>query len=220
MNLRSWSDAALGVAALCVASAAVVYVRNARSPEQPNESGPASRTIANPEQYARYGHMLGRADATVRLVVFSDVQCPFCRKFDKTLSELQLRHPEVGVIYRHYPLEMHYSAFSGAVAAECAGQQGRFAAFIHLVFAKQDSIGLVPFGEFARRAGVTDSVRFERCSADSATRRAVKRDIAAGDALALSGTPSVIVRGRLFDGALPLDSLESVLRVQKDEGNK
>ena len=48
----------------------------------------------------------------------------------------------------------------------------------------------------------------------------VKRDVAGGDTLAFGGTPSVIVRGRLFDGALPLDSLESVLRVQKDEGNE
>lgn len=220
MNPKSLTDAALGIAALCVAVAAVVYVRSARAGEHSDALDQTSRAVSHPEQYARFGHALGRPGAPVQLVVFSDVQCPYCRKLDKTLSELQLRHPEIGIVYRHFPSEFHYSAFAGAVAAECAGQQGRFADFIHLVFSKQDSIGLIPYAEFARRAGVSDSARFAHCSNDSTSRRPVQRDIAAGEALGLQGTPSVIIGDRLYDGAIPLDSLEAILQTQTKKGSE
>ena len=64
----------------------------------------------------------------------------------------------------HYPLPTHRFAEPAALAAECAGEQGRFAEFVGAVYAGQDSLGLKPWWEYARIATVQDSLlRYVNC---------------------------------------------------------
>ena len=57
----------------------------------------------------------------VMLLEFSDFQCPFCKRVQKTLSMLRNRYgKEVDFAYRHFPLPFHNQAKGLAEAAECA----------------------------------------------------------------------------------------------------
>lgn len=176
--------------------------------------GPVQRKIENGQQYAVSGQFIGQRDARVVPVEFSDFQCPFCRRLHQSLEQLRTSNPaDVAVVFRHYPLASHYFALPSAIAAECAGRQGRFEQYAALLFQMQDSIGRVPFPVFASRSGVRDTVKFKSCLTDSTAVDAVKRDIAAGGTLPLHGTPGLIIGDTLIEAAPSLDSLRRMLRL-------
>lgn len=134
---------------------------------------------------------------------FSDFQCPFCARVQPELKRVLEKYPEdVAIVYRHFPLEsIHPQAFAASEASECAGEQGRFAAYHDLLYARQDEIGTRSWSDFARAAGVSDLPRFETCMAERRYREVVARDLRAAEELGLDGTPAFIINGRLIGGA-------------------
>lgn len=168
------------------------------------------------ENYQAYavGHYFGPPNAPIKVVEFSDFQCPFCKRFaDETWHVVQNRFPnDVALIYRHWPLPMHRNAYAAARAAECAGEQGRFPAFHDLLFLKQDSIGTKPYTEFAVEARVPDIPAFNACNAKTERVAAIERDIAAARELNAHGTPTIIVNDREFPFNPSTDELVSLIQ--------
>ena len=78
-------------------------------------------------------HILGRADAQVKIVEFSDLECPFCKRVHPTLKRIMEEYGESGKvawIYRHFPLDtLHKKARKEAQATECANELGGNKAF-------------------------------------------------------------------------------------------
>lgn len=78
------------------------------------------------------GHLpvLGKADAQVTIVEFSDFECPYCKIFfNETFTQLKKEYVDTGkvaVYYRHFPLPFHPMATPFAIASECANDQGKF----------------------------------------------------------------------------------------------
>ncbi|HYS83152.1 MAG TPA: thioredoxin domain-containing protein [Anaeromyxobacteraceae bacterium] len=70
----------------------------------------------------------GPADAWVTLVEWSDFECPFCRAAEPQVEQVLTQHPaDVRLVYKQLPLtEIHERALPAALAADCAGQQGKF----------------------------------------------------------------------------------------------
>src|SRR6059058_676355 len=62
-------------------------------------------------------HVMGRNDAPVTMVEFTDLECPFCRTFHTGTFER---------IKRDFPLDFHANARPAALAVRCAGEQGKF----------------------------------------------------------------------------------------------
>ena len=110
------------VAALAVASA--LAAGRMRTPFSP----------AAPEFRQR-----GPADAKIKMVEFSDFQCPACRYAELPLHQIDVLYGgKIRFIFKHYPLRMHEWAKPAAVAAECAGRQGKFWEYHDRLYAKQD----------------------------------------------------------------------------------
>jgi protein-disulfide isomerase len=179
----------------------------------------ARRTVGT-DHLMEGGHVLGEATAPLAIIEFSDFQCPFCRRLQKTIADELARHPgQVSVRYRHYPLIGHSLAFPAAVAAECAARQGHFESLANLIFQHQDSLASIGWTALARRAGVADTVSFALCRKDPEIQRRIAADVAAGQRLGLTGTPALVIGDQLVVGALPLDTLEALLREQaRDHG--
>jgi protein-disulfide isomerase len=82
-------------------------------------------TIANVS-----GYILGRPDAPVTIVEFTDLQCPFCNRFATTtfdqLKKVYIDSGKVRFISRDFPLDFHPQALPAARASRCAGDQGKF----------------------------------------------------------------------------------------------
>lgn len=76
-------------------------------------------------------HIFGNPAAPLKIVEFSDLECPFCQKFHPTLKQLVNDYNgEVAWVYRHFPLEsIHPSARPAAEASECVASLGGNDAF-------------------------------------------------------------------------------------------
>ncbi len=155
-------------------------------------------------------------DAQVRKVFvmeYSDFLCPFCKKVQRTLSDLRKKYADtVQFGYRHFPL--HEEARGLSEAVECARDQGRFWQFQSLVFLdahrlQQDKMELI---KNARRAGVRDIPSFERCVDTGKYKKRVQSDLEEGISLGIQGTPTFIIgtynhstssiNGEMFSGAV------------------
>lgn len=197
---------AAGLAAVVVAGL-VVY--RAIDADPPAATPVGEITVTDWQRYADGGHRAGPETAPVTIIEFGDYQCPFCRAAEPHLTAIRSRYgDQVALIYRHFPLPGHSSAFPAARAAECAGKQARFWEFHGLLYATESWIGdtsQARLVELAERAGVGRVDEFVRCLDGSEGDDAVDADIAAGRSLGIRGTPTFLVNGELNVG--PLDSL-------------
>ncbi|MEK7383124.1 MAG: thioredoxin domain-containing protein, partial [Elusimicrobiota bacterium] len=81
----------------------------------------------------------GPANAKILIVEFSDFECPACRYAVKPLHELlALYEGKVRFVFKHFPLRMHRWAPAAAIAAECAGRQGRFWEYHDRLYDRQE----------------------------------------------------------------------------------
>jgi protein-disulfide isomerase len=179
----------------------LVVRREFFAPQPPDPGKPVE--VKGWEPLARDASVLGAADAPVRIITFSDFQCPFCARVNEGMERVRANDPQrVAVVFRHFPLEaIHPHAVAAANAAECAGAQGRFEAYHDALFAAQDSIGKRAWDRFAREAGVPDLAEFGRCVTEERFRARVAADQKAGEKLGVNGTPAFIFEGRMITGA-------------------
>jgi protein-disulfide isomerase len=155
--------------------------------------------------------VMGNAEATVAVVEFSDFQCPYCRRFhSQTFPELKESYIDTGkvrYIFRDFPLEqLHSQAVSAAIAANCAGQQGKYWEMHHELFANQSRFTPALFTELAQSLAL-DVTTFETCLDDPAQKEEVQKDLAYGQSVGVRGTP------HYFIGRIEGDTLVDVKRV-------
>ena len=144
------------------------------------------------------GHHRGDSAAPVTIVTFVDFECPACREFALGAEQdirAKYSSSDLRVVIRHMPLSYHRLAFHAAKASECAGEQARFQEFYHLLFRKQDSLGLKSFGSFAVESGVSDIVAFNRCTTSTRVDSRILADMEAADLAGAKGTPTIVVNG-------------------------
>lgn len=154
-------------------------------------------------------NMIGEADAPVIVTVFTDFQCPFCRRFHDVLATVTREFPNsISTAVIHLPLTGHQHAEAAARAAECAGNPkvgGSFARAVDELYANQDSIGKWPWSRFALHAGASDTIAFIRCMADTADVSRVRRGAALAAQEGFTATPTVLLNGWHY-GAPPTDT--------------
>ncbi len=215
MNRNFLSNLATAAMVICALAVTGLLVRREffSLPGRAGQPDMRPRRVDDWEGLLAAGQWMGRRDAPVRIVEFSDFQCPFCARAQPALDAVRRRHPDrVAVLYRHFPLDaIHPHARPAAVASECAAAQGRFEQLATLLFARQDSLGVTPWVRFAREAGVRDSAAFERCMADPRTMAAVDRDVRAARETDVQVTPTLIINGTLRPGALTEAELEELI---------
>lgn len=203
------------LAACAVVLTAVVVRREFFSPPASEETVgfPKPRPIKDGASLTTAGDVIGPSEAPLKLVEFSDFQCPYCKDMEATLQALREQYPgRVSVVYRHLPLRIHPHSREAAIAAECAGAQHRFTAYHDLLFERQDSIGLTSWERFAVEAGVLDTAAFHSCRGSSWARQRLTEDSAAAARIQATGTPSLVVGDEALGVALPLDSLVNWIR--------
>ena len=166
-------------------------------------------------------HWIGASRPVVTIVEYSDYECPFCRRRHHDVRRLVSEHPHaLRLIHRHFPLDQHCNpmvtrpfhrfACRMALMAACAGRQHRFWFANDLLF--QWPKGDLPpdLSRFAQKAGL-DLKQFRTCVAQSAAMDAVQRDVQAGLALHLRGTPIFFIGNRRFVGHVPKKVVRNLL---------
>lgn len=75
-------------------------------------------------------HIIGSLDNPIKIVEYSDFDCPFCTRMHETLVEIVAENSDVSWVYRHFPLDsLHPNARTIANISECVAQEGGNDAF-------------------------------------------------------------------------------------------
>lgn len=183
------------------------------------------------------GVVKGPENATVTVVEFSDLECPSCKAAQPTIDRLLKDEPEVKFIFQNYPLEqVHPWAFLAARYADCVAQQSKdaFWKFIESVYANQEQVtALLPqntpnpmsqaepqiakkLQELAGGAGA-NAQQVATCSAEPATTARIRKSLALGGSLGITGTPTLFINGRKIANVngTPYEILKSMVDAAK-----
>ena len=141
-------------------------------------------------------YALGRADAPLTMVEFTDLECPFCRQFHvTTFEQLKKNYIDTGklrFVTRDFPLDFHANARPAAHAARCAGEQNRFWEMRHVLTVNAAALNRDAMLKFARELGL-DMSQFEACFTAERYREAIDRDVADARGANVSGTPTFVL---------------------------
>ena len=164
-------------------------------------------------------HIKGNPKAKVKIIEFSDYECPFCGRFHPTMEKISKEYGDKVVwVFRHYPLEsIHPDARKAAVASECATEQGgndKFWAFTDAVFADQQK-SLADLSKVATSIGL-NATAFNTCLNSSKYDELINSHIADATNSGGQGTPWTVVlnaKNKAFpiNGAQPYEQVKAII---------
>lgn len=142
------------------------------------------------------GRIRGRVDAPVTLIEYSDFTCGYCLKFFRdTWPVLQAKYVETGklrFVYRDYPRADRGVGVEAAVAARCAGAQGRYWAMHDRLFGEGGRLDSGAFRSYAKAIGL-DQVAFAQCFDERRYLESVFQDRQEANRWGFHGTPGFIL---------------------------
>lgn len=147
-------------------------------------------------------NVMGRDDAPITIIEFTDLQCPYCARHAlQTFPRLKAEYIDTGKLRytsRDLPLPFHSFALPAAVASRCAGEQGRFWEYREALFKSQTALGTEPYGRIAGAMGL-DVERLEACRSDGRAEANVRADLALAGSHRIGSTPTFVI-GRVVNG--------------------
>lgn len=179
---------------------------------------PAAPTVIDMKVGAGW-KAIGRADAPVTVVEFTDYECPFCKQFHSgAFEELKRNYIDRGTVRwvsRDLPLDMHPYAARGAEAARCADDQGKFWEMRDALLASALELRNEVIVRAAKNIAL-DLRSFSRCMDTRKYRVAVEMDVADAVSFQIVHTPAFVVartapetlHGVVILGALPYGAFE------------
>lgn len=188
-----------------------------------NDQGTNPPSLDNVRSVGADDHIFGNPQAPIKIVEYSDLECPFCKSFHLTMKQVVADYDgQVAWVYRHFPLDtIHPKARKEAEAAECAAELGgndAFWAYVDRVFEVTPSnngldLNLLP--QIAGDIGL-DVSKFENCLASGKYAAHIDEDLGNAVDSGGRGTPySVLVaeNGRVtpISGAQPLQNVKAIV---------
>jgi protein-disulfide isomerase len=179
---------------------------------------PARQELAKARGPAR-----GPANSEITIVEFSDLECPSCKAAQPTVERLLTDMPNARFIFQNFPLtDLHPWAFKAATYADCVAQQSNdaFWKFVSSTYESQEQVTAENADQkltaLAQQAGVNGD-QAAKCAALPATAARVRESQALGNAVNITGTPTLFVNGRKVQnvGGIPYEILKNLVMTTK-----
>jgi uncharacterized membrane protein/predicted DsbA family dithiol-disulfide isomerase len=173
-------------------------------------TGPGGLLVGTtPEEF----HWIGARAPVLDITDFSDYQCPHCSRGHSEIRALIGKYPaKVRLVHRHYPLKRHPFAFLYSKMAYCAGRQGRFWEANDYLFENGRRSKAITPKELANAIQI-DAADLAVCAVSNPANQAVLKDLAAGKAFNIRGTPTYVVGTRVYPGRIPQEVIASALSI-------
>ena len=220
MVLMSVGAVAVGLVVVLLASGVLSGRGNASTGELLIPIRPTPPELVDPTN----PRALGPADAPVTIQVWSDFQCPACgffaRQVEPDLVDEYVRAGTVRVVYRDLAFidggDPNGESHQAAVAARCAGDQGKFWTYHDYLFENQNDENKGAFRRerldaIAAAVGL-DQAAYDACMGDAAQVQAVQAETQVGQQAGVGSTPTLAINGVLQGaGALPMSDLRPLI---------
>lgn len=157
------------------------------------------------------GPKKGPDAARVKLVIFSDFECPFCSRALPALEEVAKTYPnDVQFFFRHSPLPFHQAARPVHEASACAGEQGKFWELHDHVFNTRE-LNMDKIRGFLTGLAGFDGAAYDACLSSGRGKAAVDADLAAAQKYQVDGTPAFFLNGVKVSGAQPFSAFQDII---------
>ena len=204
---------------------------NAIKTAAPGRAAPAPQPVIEKVVSIDDDPIKGDKNAPVTIIEFSDYECPFCkRSYDNVITQIDKEYISKGkvrLVFRDYPLPFHKKAIPAAVAANCAGEQGKYWEVHDFLFENPDKLDTVAVLNSAEELGL-DKTKFEACINDKSKEKEITKDFEDGQKYGVRGTPSYFIgkttdgneiTGTIIRGAQPYSVFKELIEEQLKEVN-
>lgn len=172
----------------------------AKAPAVAAQAKPATSSTSRPAPISAQDHVRGNRDAKVVIFEYSDLECPFCKRYHDTLKTTLAKYKpsDVAWVYRHFPLSIHDKAPKEAEASECAAEQGgdaKFWAFVDRLFEvspTNNKLDPAELPKIAAHVGLNVPA-FEKCLSSGKYAAKVDAQRKEGATAGASGTPYSVI---------------------------
>jgi len=175
--------------------------RQQQPPAQPLSPAPEKVTLKLGAEYS-----LGRGDAPVVIVEYTDYECGYCNLFyTVTYPGIRKNFIDTGkarFVKRDLALDFHPNALKAAQAARCAGDQGKFWEMHDILSANPDALGAEAYARYARDISL-DAGAFKACTESDKHVEDIRESGKGAGSVGITGTPSFVVgtvTGDTLDG--------------------
>lgn len=218
--------AAIIISGIIIAVAVVYSVGKFAGPQTPKKGGGGEEINASLDKMRPVDgtdHIRGNIDAPIKIVEYSDTECPFCKRFHFTMKDVVKAYDgKVAWVYRHFPLaQLHSKAFNESKALECAAKLGGETAFwlyTDKLYDITPSNNQLDPAELPRIAGELklDRQKFAACLASDEMDKRVNDDLVNALETGGNGTPwSILIGpdGKKYpvSGAQPIEVIKQLV---------
>lgn len=198
---------------------------NTNNPQQPQVAQQQTGDLEKMTLITSKDHIRGNPDAPVKIVEYSDTECPFCKRFHdimKQVMDIEGKDGKVAWVYRHFPLDqLHSKARKESEATECAAELGgndKFWAYLdRLMEVTPANNGLDPaeLPKIAQYVGLNTN-KFNECLSSGKYAQKIEEHVQNAQATGGNGTPwSIVVskNGKKYplSGAQPYASVKALI---------
>jgi protein-disulfide isomerase len=169
--------------------------------------------------------VFGKKDSQVRIIVFSDFQCPYSNLFFETLkNKIKDYQDKAAFVFKEFPLtSIHPKAEEASLAAKCALEQEKYLEYTGELFSKQSEWGEAKdnsiFKKYAQKLGL-DTQKFNACLDEKKYQAKIEADKKLAEEFGVTGTPTIFVGGQSKSGALTEDQLKEILDKELESQKK
>ena len=161
---------------------------------------------------------IGPADAKVTIVQFAEYQCPYCGKAGESVDKVMETYgDDVRMVFRDFPLSFHPRAVPAAVAANCAGEQGKYWEMHDKLMSNQRALEDADLTAHAEALAL-DLSKWNTCRQDPAQAAEVMKDFEDGQEVGVSGTPAFFINGIMISGAQPFAEFKRIIDGELGKG--
>ena len=139
---------------------------------------------------------LGKKDAQVEVVIFSEFQCPHCSRLGPLFEQILENNPEtVKIVYKNFPIRGHNNAKPAALAALAAHKQGKFWEYHDELYANMRQLGPEKYQEIAENLKL-DLEKFKKDQTAPEVIKQLETDLQDAKLAGVRGTPTIFINGR------------------------
>ncbi len=157
--------------------------------------------------------LYGKMNAVVKIIEFSDFECPFCGAAANTAKRIKEKFGnKVVVAFKHLPLPFHTNAKLASIASMCAHEvsSDKFWKLHDVMFADQSKLDRKSLINKAKKIGLNVN-KFTECIDGDKYDEFIKKDMQQGKTLGIKATPTFFINGRILSGARPMKEFEELV---------
>jgi protein-disulfide isomerase len=154
---------------------------------------------------------LGSESAKVKIVEFSDFNCPACKMAHSVVRQIGKEYGDkILIVFRYFPLSYHDTSVKAAEAAEAAASQGKFWEYHDMLFENQPNFENKDLIKYAKNLSL-DTKKFEEELNSGKYNSKVMADLETGSNVGVSATPTFFINGTKYEGILTIEQFREII---------